>query len=41
MSKSRESEKQSRENKPSDLVVGSVTFVIFIIFMTVWMYYTA
>lgn len=29
------------DNEPSELVVGSVTFVIFIVFMAVWMYSTA
>jgi len=25
---------------PSDFVVGLVTFIVFLIFMTVWMYYS-
>lgn len=29
------------DKKSNDLIIGSVTFVIFIIFMTAWMYYTA
>ncbi len=26
-------------NKPGDFVIGLVTFIVFIIFMTVWMYF--
>lgn len=29
-----------KNEAPSDFVVGSVTFIIFLIFMTVWMYYS-
>lgn len=28
-----------REKGPSELVVGLVTFIIFIVFMTAWMYF--
>jgi hypothetical protein len=29
-----------RGNESSDLFVGVVTFIVFIIFMTVWMYFS-
>ncbi len=29
----------SESKPPNDLFIGSVTFVVFIIFMTVWMYF--
>ncbi len=28
-----------RDRAPSDFVIGMVTFIIFLIFMTVWMYF--
>lgn len=32
-------QEKDRNDSPSELVLGLVTFVIFIIFMTVWMYF--
>ena len=29
-----------KKGAPSDFVVGLVTFIVFFIFMTVWMYYS-
>jgi len=32
---------QKEARGTTDLVTGSVTFVVFILFMTVWMYFSA
>ena len=39
MSKSENHNNGKRDKGPSELVVGSVTFVVFIVFMTAWMYF--
>jgi len=37
----KESENKNKNGKaPSDFVVGLVTFIIFLCFMTVWMYFS-
>jgi hypothetical protein len=31
--------KHNKEKGPSDFIVGLVTFLVFVLFMTVWMYF--
>jgi hypothetical protein len=35
------SQENRKAKEPGEFVVGLVTFIIFIIFMTAWMYFTA
>jgi len=39
MTRKPKNNESSSDKGSSELVVGSVTFVIFLIFMTVWMYF--
>ncbi len=34
------SENNNKDKTPSDFVIGLVTFMVFIVFMTVWMYFS-
>ena len=36
----RKNDDSKGEKGPSELFVGSVTFAVFIVFMTVWMYFS-